>query len=44
MTAPTASIFSLEAEVYLNDAELAEAQVCIHPKGLARATAMHLDI
>jgi hypothetical protein len=35
---------SLEAQVYLNDAELTTAQVCIHLKGFARATVTHLYI
>lgn len=44
MTAPTAGKLPLEAQVYLNDVELADAQVCIHLKGFARATVTHLDI
>jgi len=35
---------SLEAQVYLNDAELTTAQGCIHLKGFARATVTHLYI
>ncbi|HUV02271.1 MAG TPA: hypothetical protein VMW67_02310 [Desulfobacteria bacterium] len=31
-------------KVYLNNAELADAEVCIHLKGFARATVTHLDI
>ena len=34
----------LDAQVYLNEAELDDAQVYVHLKGYARATVTHLDI
>lgn len=34
----------MDAQVYLNEAELDDAQVYIHLKGYARATVTHLDI
>ncbi|RZN41093.1 MAG: hypothetical protein EFT35_02380 [Methanophagales archaeon ANME-1-THS] len=34
----------LDAQVYLNEAELDNAQVYVHLKGYARATVTHLDI
>jgi hypothetical protein len=44
MTAPVAGKILLEAQVYLNDEELEDAQIFIHLKGFARATVTHLDI
>jgi hypothetical protein len=44
MTGPTAGKLPIEAQVYLNDAELEDAQVFVHLKGFARATVTHLDI
>jgi len=44
MKDPSAGKLPLEAQVYLNDLTLAEARVCIHLKGFARATVTHLDI
>ncbi len=44
MTASAEGKLLLDAQVYLNDVELVDAQVCIHLKGFARATVTHLDI
>jgi hypothetical protein len=44
MTDPSEGKLPLEAQVYLNDAELEDAHVYVHLKGFARATVTHLDI
>jgi len=44
MTNPAEGKLPLDAQVYLNEEELDDAQVYIHLKGYARATITHLDI
>ena len=44
MTGPAEGKLPLDAQVYLNDEELDNAQVYVHLKGYARATVTHLDI
>ena len=44
MTNPAEGKLLLDAQVYLNDAELENAHVYVHLKGFARATVTHLDI
>ena len=44
MTPLTAGKLPLDAEVYLNDAELEDAHVYVHLKGFSRATVTHLDV
>jgi hypothetical protein len=44
MTAPIEGKLPLDAQVYLNEEKLENAQVYVHLKGYARATVTHLDI
>ena len=44
MTNPAEGKLPLDAQVYLNEEELDNAQVYVHLKGYARATVTHLDI
>jgi hypothetical protein len=44
MTASSKGKLPLEAQVYLNDSTLDDAQVCVHRKSFAMATVTHLDI
>jgi len=44
MTGPAEGKLPLDAQVYLNEEELDNAQVYVHLKGYARATVTHLDI
>jgi hypothetical protein len=43
MTGTASGKLEFDAKVYLNDAELADAQVYVHLKGFARTTVTHLD-